>query len=287
MLRIALALVGGAVVSTHVLAAGGHAPPALNLAALTRRIPSRPADARSGSAFADSLAGLDSAGREKAILREILRGNVPSFLRRLVPVDLGVTIYVMPDYLAIGSDDDYLRMPMNLATAMAVADAFGFQLPTRKMVNAIYAQATYRLTPAPLPAGPRMTSTDYYRIHNDLIERQARAEGAVPGALVSGHKKDVVFTNLLARMPGRIAIYGWHRPTGVPIQPLSTVHGACYADYSHGIRLVAALALQGATLRPVAEILADRTLSNTLSDEGVIRPVAAPSACGIDRRLAN
>ena len=38
--------------------------------------------------------------------------------------------------------------------------------------------------------------------------------------------------------PGKIAIYGWHRLNGAPIQPLSTVHGACYADYSHGIRLV-------------------------------------------------
>ncbi len=59
----------------------------------------------------------------------------------------------------------------------------------------------------------------------------------------AGHKKDVVITNRLTREQGRIAIYGWHQPTGIPIQPLSTVHGAGYADYSHGIRLVSDVVL--------------------------------------------
>jgi hypothetical protein len=32
---------------------------------------------------------------------------------------------------------------------------------------------------------------------------------------------------------GRVAIYGWQRAGGTPIQPLSNVDGAGYADYSH------------------------------------------------------
>ena len=75
-------------------------------------------------------------------------------------------------------------------------------------------------------------------MHNDRIEEQSRTLGVTHSALVSGHKKDVVTTNLPTGSPGCIAIYGWHRLNGTPIQPLSTVHGACYADYSHGIRLV-------------------------------------------------
>jgi len=31
--------------------------------------------------------------------------------------------------------------------------------------------------------------------------------------------------NKLANNPGKIAIYGWHRLNGMPIQPVSTVHG--------------------------------------------------------------
>ena len=105
---------------------------------------------------------------------------------------LSATIFVMPEYLAIGSDSDFLRIPMNLHTATAIADRFGFVLPTRKIVDAIYDQSTYHFTPQPLPAGPQMTSTEYYRMHNEMIEKQSQALGFPLGALVSGHKKDVV-----------------------------------------------------------------------------------------------
>jgi hypothetical protein len=245
---------------------------------------------------ADAVAGLDAAEREQAILREILDGNIPSFLRQLAPVELSyraagrtvsATIFVMPDYLAIGSDDDFLRIPMNLATATTIADAFGFVLPTRKMVNAIYEQSGHHFVPEPLPAGPQMTSTDFYRAHNALIEKQSRAAAVSPGTLVSGHKKDLVLTNLLARTGGRLAIYGWHRPTGVPIQPLSTVHGACYADYSHGVRLVADRAWQGGQLRPVRDLLRTASLASALSDEGVIRVATLSPSCSMHGQAAH
>jgi hypothetical protein len=104
-----------------------------------------------------------------------------------------------------------------------------------------------------------------------MIDEQAQARGIPQGTLVAGHKKDVVLTNRLTRMPGRIAIYGWHRGKNDPIQPLSTVHGAGYADYSHGIRLVAGLALIEGRLRSVYNILEDSVLARVLSDEGAIR----------------
>jgi hypothetical protein len=253
-----------------------------SLAELTHAIPPRPLQAPTGSQFAQSISGLEGWQREQAILHEIFAGNLPSFLRRLVPVELvdrsdgdrlSATIFVMPDYLAIGSDVDFLRIPMNLETALAVAARFSFALPTRKMVDAIYTQSAYHFVPEPLVPGPQMRSTAYYRTHNEMIESQARIRGIPSGPLVSGHKKDVVVTNLLARAPGRIAIYGWHRPNGAPIQPLSTVHGVCYADYSHGIRLVSETAIEDGALRPVRDLLHDSRLARALSDEGAIRPL--------------
>jgi hypothetical protein len=218
--------------------------------------------------------------REEAILEEMSKGNLPGFLRKLVPVDLQceladgkiltATIFVTPDYLAIGSDSDFLRIPMNLHTAVTIAERFGFVLPTRKMVDAIYLQSNYHLAPQPLPAGPEMRSTAYYWTHNQMIEDQVHAIGARLGALVSGDKKDVVMTNRLAMKVGRIAIYGWHRGPGQPIQPLSTVHGANYADYSHGIRLISEWALINGQLQSIRDLLENPATARVLSDEGPI-----------------
>jgi hypothetical protein len=203
---------------------------------------------------------------------------------------LSATVFVMPDYLAIGADDDFLRIPMNLETATTIAAQFGFILPTRRVVDAITAQAEHHLQPQPLPPGPQMTSTEYYRRHNELIEAQARTLGVTRGTLVAGHKKDVVISNRLARTPGRIAIYGWHRPGGAPIQPLSTVHGACYEDYSHGIRLMSDMAWQEGTFRPIREILQDPAAVAVLSDEGVMAATLTtftPGFCSSGTRGGN
>ena len=106
-----------------------------------------------------------------------------------------------------------------------------------------------------------------------MIDQQSEARGIPLGALVSGHKKDVVLTNRLAQRPGQIAIYGWHRGPSAPIQPLSTVHGARYADYSHGIRLVSQTAIVNGKRQAVYDILRDSMLANALSDEGSMREV--------------
>lgn len=247
---------------------------------LAKKIPPRPAWAMNGLEFAEKISKMEGREREQAILDQLLSGNLPEFLRALKPVRLvhrfadgatvTATIFVMPDYLAVGSDDDFLSIPMNYYTAAEVASAFGFILPTRKMVDAIYEQSDFHLTPEPMPACPQMCSTDYYVKHHRKIQEQRRAVCCPLGSLISGHKKDVVLTPRLARNIGKIAIYGWHRRSGEPIQPLSTVHGANYADYSHGIRLVSDTVLIDGAPRSIYDLLEDPTLATILSDEGVI-----------------
>ncbi len=249
-------------------------------AGLTREIPARLASAPDGAQFAAEVTGEDPRQREAAIEREILRGNLPGFLRRLKPVKfraqlpsgrkVTATICVMPDYLAIGADRDFLRIPMDLHTATAIAERFGFVLPTRKIVDAVYRQSTAHLRPQPMQAGPQMRTTAYYVRHDRSIREQRSSLGIALGALISGHKKDVVVSNRLATHPGRIAIYGWHKPDGQPIQPLSTVHGANYADYSHGIRLVSDLMYVDGKPTSVHKVLEDRDLATILSDEGPV-----------------
>jgi hypothetical protein len=275
-----LGLLCSSVLATNGVSADGQGIVSLAIAALTHGIPAGPPRPMTGSEFGKYVARMDPRQREQAILHQILAGDVPSFLRKLVPVKLSfqesdgktmnATIFAMPEYLAIGTDKDFLRIPMNLYTAAAVASKMGFVLPTRKMVDAIYSQAAFHFSPQPMTAGPQMRSTEYYVTHNAKVEAQSRALGVTEGALVSGDKKDVVVSNRLERNPGKIAIYGWHKLDGAAIQPLSTVHGACYADYSHGIRLVSQTMLVDGEARSVNEVLDDPTLSQTISDEGPI-----------------
>ena len=97
---------------------------------------------------------LTAPQRETLIEQQLAGGNLPSFLRHLIPVRLqgttasgrtaDVTVCVLPDYLSLGSDSDYMLLPMSLPVAARLAQRFGFLLPTRKIVDAIYRQAAVR-----------------------------------------------------------------------------------------------------------------------------------------------
>lgn len=250
---------------------------------LTRRIPKRASGAPTGFQFVQQVATMDETQREQAIEKQLLDGNIPAFLRWLKPVHLQgcckngktvhATLFVTPDYLSIGSQADFIRIPMNYRTAIRVANQFGFILPTCRVVDAIYNQSAYHFTPRPMTPGPQMRSTRYYQRHNCTIQQECLSHGIVLGRLVSGHKKDVVISNRLLERPERIAIYGWHRPGGKPIQPLSIVHGAGYADYSHGIRLISEKMIVDGQMRSVYDILKDPQLARLLTDEGPMAEV--------------
>ena len=230
-------------------------------------IPDRPANAPGGRAFAESIADLPPKAREAAIVQEITRGNVPAFLRKFVTIRIdGCAYEVMPDYLAIGSDEDFVRMPMTPQSATAIADAFGCALPTRKMVNDIYAQAQVKLEPRPMTE--KREEVETFIAHNDIIESQRK--GKELGLLVAGHKKDIVLSNRLKEKPDRVAIYGWHKPDGKPIQPLYVGHVDWYVDYSHGIRLVRRTVTVDGKPRPIDDVLRDPGLYKCLTDEGAI-----------------
>ncbi len=239
-------------------------------------LPDRPAEGETGSAFAARVAQLDSAEREEEIVRAVLAGNFPEHLRRLCAVQVtargtdGVEhtlVYeVLPDYLAIGSDDDFVRMPMRPQSAQRIADPFGCTLPTVRMVDQIHAAATMKPAPRPLTEAREAVAT--FAEHSRLVDSQRQRPKL--GELVSGIKKDVVLSNRIAERPRRLALYGWHQLSGEPIQPLTIVHVDTYVDYSHGVRLVKRrMVLDG---QPVdfARVASDLTLHPLVSGEGVL-----------------
>jgi hypothetical protein len=250
-------------------------------------LPPRPAAAPTASQLRTNTSFLTTnlVERENFIHTQILTGNVPDFLRRLTPVTLTglgaggtniVTIYVTPTYLALGSDTDFVLMPMTPGTAQRIADATDSILPTRKIVDAIYASATVKLPPQPLRPDARMTTVPVFLEHNEIVRTQRLAATSSPNALIAGHKKDVVVSPRLTTATNKVAIYGWHRTNSVAIQPLYLGHTSAWVDYSHGIRLVSQTVLLNGQRTNITALLAQPELCHLLSDEGVLMQARYP-----------
>ena len=250
-------------------------------------VPSRPVEALSGSALVKTVASLPLAEREARLEAEILRGNVPDFLRRFCAVSVtNVTagrttvakFFVAADYLAVGSDEDYFLTPLTPQTAQRLAEATGCSLPTRWMVDAIYTAAAVKLVPHPMTPGATMTTVPVFAEHNSVVHAQriAMLTPHPAGTLVAGHKKDVVISNRLTNAPGKVAIYGWHQPDGKAIQPLYLGHTSAWVDYSHGIRLIATNVIVNGKASMLADVLRDKKFAALLSDEGAMAVTGYP-----------
>lgn len=184
-----------------------------------------------GTQIIAHLKSLPVYERDNYILSMVQKGNMPSFMRKPIAITMGEkTICTFPDYFALGNDKDYVRMPVGAPLAYRIAKEFRMELPTKQIVDAIYQAADIKLTPKPMKPTNQMSSIDYYVRHDFTLDGQLNSRIG----LIVGHKKDIIQT----QKTGRVTIYGWHWISGNPIQPVSSVHGKHYFDYSHGLRLV-------------------------------------------------
>ena len=229
-----------------------------------------PATAMSGHAFIQKVQDMGFWEMEEETVKEILSGNMPSALKKFRKITytaiindsyqrvtlegipdgpvmsethkFKVEMWVLPDYLAVGSDEDFVRMPMGPLAAQRVADSLYCSLPTTFLVDRIDEAAEGRIEIFPFrPDGDRNMKPLCFEDSNNAINALMRAKGLKFGQFVSGLKKDVVLTTRLENEAGfdrHVAIYGWHHPDGHPQQPLFIRHGNFYSDYSHGIRLI-------------------------------------------------
>lgn len=237
-------------------------------------IPQRKANASSGSEFINKIKGLNKIDRADAILNEFMEGNIPDFLRKFKIISIGAISYlVTSDYLSIGDNNDYIRMPMSPLMAQKICDKYDCSLPTKYIVETIHKQAEIKLSPKPWgpPYDHTMDDTNRYLIHNNTINKQLINLDKTK--LISGHKKDVVITNKLApnNSNKKVAIFGWIA-NGTPIQGLNVhSHDYNYQDYSHGIRLVINDVLLEGRITRIQDVFIDPIHHKLLSDEGIMK----------------
>lgn len=254
------------------------------------KLKKRKPDALNGSEFAKSIidSGLSLVDREKAIFTQIKLGNIPSFLRKLSIVRVSkaingtnyeLTLYVVPDYLSIGNDDDYFYTPTTPMLAQQIATLTKSVLPTKSMVDDIYNNAKIKLDPQPIPPTKAMTTVPVFIKHNEIIIKQLEAfkQEHEQSALIAGNKKDIIISNkIYGQSNPRVVIYGWHKLDGKAIQPVYNKHTHTWADYSHGVRLVSENAILNGKRVKLSELLIDATLHKLISDEGVIEKAKYP-----------
>lgn len=237
-------------------------------------IPQRKTNAMSGSDFITKINGLNKTDRADAILNEFMEGNIPNFVRKFKIITTGtISFLVTSDYLSIGNDNDYIRMPMSPLIAQKICDKYDCTLPTKRMVEIIHQQAEIKLSPKPWgpPYDHTMDDTSRYLIHNNTINKQL--VNLDKTKLISGHKKDVVITNKLYpnNLNKKVAIFGWIN-NGIPIQELNIhSHDYNYQDYSHGIRLVINDILLEERIVRIQDVFTDPIHHKLLSDEGIMK----------------
>lgn len=252
--------------------------------ALELRIPERPQNAPGGSDFANRVAGMSIEEREVLAVSEIFSGNVPSFSRKLKALKICRSIaeesfefvyYATCDYMAIGSDEDYLYIPLTPSTAQHLADKLLCSLPTSRIVDHIYASSELTLSPQPIPPSDTMTTIAVFCQHMDSIKHQISQLGIErsDSVMAAGHKKDIIISNKIydPHRPNEcVVIYGWHLNLNSPIQAAYNGHIARYVDYSHGVRLISRTVFLNDKPVTVEDILKDPLLAGLLSNEGVI-----------------
>lgn len=97
-------------------------------------MPERNESAITGTEFYKKAVAFHWHQRDSFAVKEILAGNIPSFLKDLVAVHTSIkdssgkniyaVYFVTPDYVCIGSNEDWARKPLSPMAAQQIADSF-------------------------------------------------------------------------------------------------------------------------------------------------------------------
>ena len=248
---------------------------------MTYELPPRKRNAPTGSQFMARVGKIYGSDYEKKVVLEILSGNVPDFMSpenwreitmkgKVDGMEVEIRLKVCPDYLAIGSNEDYVRVPLSPVTLQRLADALGWALPTVKVVDEIYRIAGRENSLVRLIDGqmvsqdlkkkvrpprsnkdvllaniwnsPRyrsyisrfMTTSEFALRQSKMADREKK--GMPKHALVCGNKKDVVVHKVPdeQRYKRRLIQYRPFHPQGLDYG----AHPQTHIDYSLGARFV-------------------------------------------------
>jgi hypothetical protein len=256
-----------------------------------REIDPHVADSDGAGSGRDFLNALLRRPREAEILAAVKDGSARIRWGTIESAwkDHTATLFVMRDALAVGTDDDFVRVPVRCDTAQAIADHLGALLPTPHVADMIYDAADVKLAPMPQNTWVKdntMGQTSRVLEYHALVQRGLDAAGAQAGHLLANMGKHWVITNRLWE-PGRkgfAANYGWHRgPTSADAlwQPVEVGHGfAIWVDYSQLLQLVGPVMIVDGETMSTVDVMQSPDLYGLVSSEKVRCPNGVTKAEG-------
>ena len=245
-------------------------------------IPERKPDAISGAEFLEGFKKVYGVDYEEAITHQILGGNVPDFMRlenfreitlteNINGAEVEIRLKVCSDYLAIGGNDDYARIPLSPVGLQILGSVLGMSIPTKKLVDRIYeiareenslmglieapivARSYPHKVPHPTKKGKMarlseiwnipsyekrrsvfLLKPDFAVVQSQLADKIKKERGLPRFALMCGHKKDVILDYHSLTHPEKLVQYRPFHPQGLDFG----AHYKDHTDYSLGGRLV-------------------------------------------------
>lgn len=172
------------------------------------------------------LAGIEAETQPEIDARPTVASD---FDEQLVPVEVdGVRWLVSPIQYA----------PVSAGAALDIVRSLGCELPTPRLVDAIWRAADLKIDATLMVRRHDGTpaTMDSAATHAEQATRLERLVGdrslGRDFRLIAGAFKDFVVSD------GKVGLYGWHRADGTPIQPVFCGHSLSWRDYSQGLRPV-------------------------------------------------
>ncbi|MBN1170281.1 hypothetical protein JXA56_04605 [Candidatus Micrarchaeota archaeon] len=227
---------------------------------MAKPLPPRKKDALRGSQFMTGIKMIYGPEYESAVIREVMSGNVPDFMRpenwrevtltgTVDGMEVEIIIRVAPDYLAIGSNEDYVRVPLSPVALQRLAGQLDMALPTKKVVDAVYVQAKKenglldlidageisRETGMKLDRSTKyMLSPEFAWSQSVIADGKIKQRNLPKYGIVCGQKKDVIIHQVPKEHRGNLVQYRPNHPQGLDYG----AHPKDHSDYSLGARFV-------------------------------------------------
>jgi hypothetical protein len=164
---------------------------------------------------------------------------------------------VSPHGLRLGTNEDWVEVPLDGPHSGAAAEMLGTRLATAWMVDEIYDAASkqgqvvryfaatqiarslgYADWEPDAPDGRKMRSAEFFERRSTLLRKWLRENDVPDSALVGGYFKCVVPPIDGVTRRGGLEMLGGHDDAGGRIQPLSGgFHERQFYDYSQNLRL--------------------------------------------------